>query len=81
MSNGIIKRLECLEARFKKYPLIVLARLGTGEEVKISMREYLDTPEADFIKVVAGNSIEDLDLFLKANAQKAMNEQNERTKT
>ena len=66
MKGSILKRLEEIEARYKQDPLIVLARLDSGEEVKMPMRELLEREDAQFIKVIAGSSLEDLDLFLKA---------------
>ena len=71
MKAGIIKRLEEVEAKYKQDPLIVLARLDSGEEVKMPMRELLEREDAQFIKVIAGSSLEDLDLFLKAMREEA----------
>lgn len=74
MKAGIIKRLEDLEALYKQDPLIVLARLDSGEEVKMPMRELLETPGAQFKKVIAGSSLEDMDLFLKEVERQAHEE-------
>ena len=71
MKAGIIKRLEEVEAKYKQDPLIVLARLDSGEEVKMPMRELLEREDAQFIKVIAGSSLEDLELFLKAIDEEA----------
>ena len=74
MKAGIIKRLEEIEARYKQDPIIVLARLDSGEEVKMTMRELLETPGAQFKKVIAGSSLEDMDLFLKEVERQAHEE-------
>ena len=64
MKPGIVKRLEDLEAQYKEDPLIVLARLDTGEEVKMPMRELVTRSDADFVRVVSGGSIKDADMYL-----------------
>ena len=68
MKRDIIKRLEDLEAQYKEDPLIVLARLDTGEEVKMPMRELVTRSDADFIRVVSGNSLKDAELYLSKNS-------------
>ncbi len=74
MKASLLKRLEGLEARYKQDPLIVLASMDSGEEVKITMRECLEREDAHFIKVIAGSSLEDLDLLSKAIKEEATNE-------
>ena len=64
MKQNIVKRLEDLEAQYKEDPLIVLARLDTGEEVKMPMRELVTRSDADFVRVVSGGSIKDADMYL-----------------
>ena len=71
MKAGLLKRLEDIERRYKQDPLIVLARTASGEEIKITMRECLERKDTSFIRVIAGSSLEDLDLFLKAIEQEA----------
>lgn len=71
MKAGLLKRLEDIERRYKQDPLIVLARTASGEEIKITMRECLERKDTRFIRVIAGSSLEDLDLFLKAIEQEA----------
>ena len=71
MKASLLKRLEDLEARYKQNPLMVLASTDSGEEVKMPMRELLGREDAQFIKVIAGSSLEDLDLFLKAIGEDA----------
>ena len=67
MKQNIVKRLEDLEAQYKEDPLIVLARLDTGEEVKMPMRELVTRSDADFIRVVSGSSLKDAELYLSKN--------------
>lgn len=71
MKASLLKRLEDLEARYNKDPLIVLASTDSGEEIKITMRECLEREDTHFIKVIAGANLEDLDLFLKAMREEA----------
>ena len=71
MKASLLKRLEDLEARYKQDPLIVLASTDSGEEIKITMRECLEREDTHFIKVIAGSSLQDLDLFLKAMKEEA----------
>ena len=71
MKASLLKRLEDLEARYKQDPLIVLASTDSGEEIKITMRECLEREDTHFIKVIAGSSLQDLDLFLKAMREEA----------
>ena len=72
MSKGtILKRLERIEEKYKEDPLIVLARMDSGEEVNMPMRELLEREDAQFIKVIGGSSLKDLELLLKANEAEA----------
>lgn len=71
MKGTVLKRLESLETHYKQDPLIVLARTASSEEIKITMRECLERKDTRFIRVIAGSSLEDLDLFLKAIEQEA----------
>lgn len=77
MKANLLKRLEDLEARYKQDPLIVLASTDSGEEVKITMRECLEREDTHFIKVIAGSSLQDLDLFLKAMKEEAFRQGNQ----
>ena len=74
MISEIKNRLNKLELQYKDDPLIVLAQLKTGETVKITMRELLNTPGAQFIQVISGSSIKDLEMYLEAVRQEAINE-------
>lgn len=74
MISEIKNRLNKLELQYKDDPLIVLAQLKTGETVKITMRELLNTPGAQFIRVISGSSIKDLEMYLEAVRQEAFNE-------
>ena len=71
MKGTILKRLEDLERLYKQDPLIVLARTDSGEEIKITMRECLEREDTQFMKVIAGSSLQDLDLLLKATHEEA----------
>lgn len=65
MNQGFIKRLEDLEKKNFKEPLLIIARrLDSGEEFNITMREFLETPGLEFVKVIKGGNLEDLDAFL-----------------
>ena len=71
MKGTILKRLEDLERLYKQDPLMVLARTDSGEEIKITMRECLEREDTQFMKVIAGSSLQDLDLLLKATHEEA----------
>lgn len=72
MKAGLLKRLEDIERQYKLDPLIVLAEVGNKEDtVKMTMRECLKKENTRFIRVIAGSSLEDLDLFLKAIEEEA----------
>ena len=71
----LIRRLDELEAKYKQDPLIVLARLASGEEAEMTMRDFLELPDAYLIKVVAGSSLEDLNLFLERVRENAIKAQ------
>jgi hypothetical protein len=78
MNSDIIKRLEQIERIYKDDPLIVLARLDSGEEVELTMREMLEK-NGQFIRVISGSSTEDLKLFLNAVKEEAWLKLEERT--
>lgn len=74
MIASLNKRLEEIEKANIKKPLIVLACTDSGEEIEIPMRECLDREDTHFIRVISGNSLEDLYAFLKhtrAEAERA----------
>lgn len=65
MNPGFLKRLEDLEKKNFKEPLLIIARrMDSGEEFNITMREFLETPGLEFVKVIKGGNLEDLDAFL-----------------
>lgn len=60
-----INRIKALEQYYNPEPLLVLSLdPKTGAEQVLPMKEFLKT-ENEFIKIVGGGSLEDLDLFLK----------------
>ena len=74
MDGNILKRLEVLEGLVCKDPIKVLCELN-GEEVTLTVREAL-AKEADFIKVVGGVDLKDLDLLLEDLRNRAFEEGN-----
>ena len=65
MNPGFLKRLEDLEKKNFKEPLLIIARRpDSGEEFNITMREFLERPGLEFVKVIKGGNLEDLDAFL-----------------
>jgi hypothetical protein len=71
MKGQLLKRLEALETQYKEEPLIVLARTDSGKEIEITMRECLEREDTEFLRVIGGNDLKDLDLFLKAMREDA----------
>lgn len=71
MNTSVLKRLDEIEKKYKQDPLIVLARTDSGEELKTTMRECLENENLHFEKVIAGSSLQDLDLLLKAMQEEA----------
>ncbi len=74
MDKGIYKRLADLEKRYAKNPLIVLCRTETGEET-MTVSECIRRG-ADFVRVVGGADLADLDLLLSNMKQAAANDVN-----
>lgn len=70
-NRDITKRLEALESMHKQEPLIVLALLDNGQEIRLPMKDFLKRDDASFIRIVDGNDLEDLDLFFKAIDEEA----------
>lgn len=69
--NGIIKRLSILERERLQEPLIVLAKLPTGEEKPMSVDDMIKN-KGDFVRVLNGSSLTDLDKILKLMYDKAV---------
>lgn len=67
MDKSILRRIEELE-RQQPNSIICLARnMETGEERELPMREWEKYyKEWNFIKVISGNDLNDLDTYLKA---------------
>lgn len=71
-NRDITKRLEALESVHKIEPLIVLARYADGQEIRLPMKDFLQSKDnLEFIKIVDGTDLGDLDLFLKAIDEEA----------
>lgn len=70
-NRDITKRLEALESKHKQEPLIVLALLDNGQEIRLPMKDFLKRNDASFIRIVDGTDLGDLDLFLKAIDEEA----------
>lgn len=71
-NRDITKRLEALESIHKQEPLIVLALLDNGQEIRLPMKDFLQSKDnLEFIKIVDGTDLGDLDLFLKAIDEEA----------
>lgn len=63
--KSILQRLTEIEAKYRRDPLVVLAELDSGEQIRMSMRECLDRADAHFVKVVGGSELKDLDELLR----------------
>lgn len=71
--KGILKRLEELEAYYKREPLLVVARTATGDTLTVTARECLERG-LEFVRIAAGNSLKDLDSLLQAMYRTAEDE-------
>ena len=65
MKEGILKRLEALEALAQQKPIMVLCRLPTGQLKETTAADCV-TLGGEFLRVTRGNRLEDLDTLLKA---------------
>lgn len=63
--RSILFRIETLELKQRKNPLIVLACTSSGEMVRVTMQECLQRA-LSFQRVIDGDSLTDLDLLLKS---------------
>lgn len=64
--KSILRRIEDLEALYKKDPIIVVAVLNTGERKKMSMTEFISRKDVDpmFQRVSSGSDLKDVRRFL-----------------
>lgn len=69
--DSILKRLEALERVRTPDPLIVEAMSSNGELIEISAKECCQRPDVYFVRVLDGESLNDLDLLL-AEMRKAV---------
>ena len=70
----LIQRLERLERRNLPTPLIVQAKNQCGEEVRLPMLELLERPDLQFVKVISGCRLTDLDALLESIEAYALEE-------
>ncbi len=64
MNSGINKRIEVLENRYRADPLIVLCEIE-NEIREMTARECYEKG-AEFIKVLRGGNIEEIDYIIKS---------------
>lgn len=69
--KSILQRLMQIEAKYRRDPLVVLAELDSGEQIRMSMRECLDRADAHFVKITKGSDLSDLDAFLRSLEKEA----------
>ena len=60
---GLAERIRRLEARLPK-PLVVIARMPDGSIGNTTAAEFVNTADADFIKVASGSNLRELDMIL-----------------
>jgi hypothetical protein len=77
-STTLLRRLEEIETRLKPDPLVVVARLDSGEVTKMTMKECLSRQDASFIRVCGGHDLRDLDALLAAMKAEAEAERSEK---
>lgn len=69
---GFLKRLEKLEQKYKKDPIVVLARNDDGSESEVLLCDIVSSGELGrFIRVVRGSNLKDLDAYLNAIVEHA----------
>lgn len=64
MKEGILKRLEALEALARQKPIMVICRLPTGQLKEVTAADCVNLG-GEFIRVTRGNRLEDIDLLIK----------------
>ncbi len=73
MNNSIIQRLKALE-QIAPERLVILADFD-GVEKKCSVDEYEASPNACFIRVISGDSLDDVQKILDVTKRIAYNEE------
>ncbi|SFB86788.1 hypothetical protein [Butyrivibrio sp. YAB3001] len=74
MNQSIIKRIELLETKLCKEPMIIIAADEKGEEIKTNARELKKHEKWSFCKIVRGNDLRGLDSILENLRIKALKE-------
>lgn len=72
MGREIFQRLDALEKVYTKNPIMVLCKTESGEMI-MSVAECVRC-DADFLRVVSGGDISDLDILLPSMRKKAWKE-------
>ena len=63
---GFLKRIEELEKRYKRDPLVVIAKTDAGGEERVLLRDLAARGETwRFIRVVGGSDLADMDLLFQ----------------
>lgn len=63
---GFLKRIEELEKRYKRDPLVVMAKTDDGGEERVLLRDLAARGEAwRFIRVVGGSDIDELNILFR----------------
>lgn len=68
-SRSILKRIELLEMKYKRVPLIVLAENEQGELIKIDALKLDTNKNLRFCKVLKGSDLRGLEAVLRTIAR------------
>lgn len=68
-SRSILKRIELLEMKYKRVPLIVLAENEQGELIKIDALKLDTNKNLRFCKVLSGSDLRGLEAVLRTIAR------------
>ena len=69
--KSILTRIELLEASRRSDPLLVLCEDSNGDTAKMTVSEMLNAGR-EFVRVVGGSSLKDLDTLLRAFHERAL---------
>lgn len=69
--KSVLSRLTALENKHLQKPLIVLAEDKNGEMSKMTVQALIDSG-FQFVKVIRGSSLSDLDLLLSAFRERVL---------
>ena len=70
--KSVLSRIELLEASRRTDPLIILTVDSDGNEKKTTVSEMLQSGNYDFVRVLSGNNMADLDRLLSAFRERAL---------